>query len=281
MKKSERKQEVQAVLQADELLYQNKLMVKRVMNPDEPLGLVHSLSVVSNEILSNLTGATGRRSFPSLTKNRDVKHYKMYGVGNRSLVNVIYTDESKDKDKTQLLSTWQILSQTIWFMREKGIRMGRVKRITGSNDLATTMLFKQNQLLKLQFKRIAEDDLKQAIIAKPGYTLVMVFDSFNLLEETVNQHNNQFVEAIRDGCFLISISNVQDFEVMKGLMLSVTSDDETKVEVAHLKDITTVNQVDFKQATTPNNGMINQLNWEYDSAITNKITKTKQKEESL
>lgn len=277
MKKSERKKEVQAVLQSDELLYQNKLTVKRIMNPDEPLDLVQSLGVVSNEVLSNLTGATGRRSFSSLTKNRNVKHCKIYGAGNRSLVNAIYTDE----DKNQLLSTWQILGQAMWLMREQGMRMGRVKRITGSNDLATTMLLGQNQLLQLQFRRITEKDWKQPITAKPGYTLVMVFDSFNFLETTVNQHNNQFGKAINDGCFLISISNVQDFEVMKGLILSVTNDDEAKVKVTHLTDITTVNQVDFKKSTTPDNGLINQLNWEYDSAITNRTTKIKQKEESL
>ena len=277
MKKEERKQKVEATIQSDELLYQNKLTVKRIMMSDEPLHLVQSLGIGSKEILTNLTGSTGRRSFPSLIKNKNVKHCKIYGVSNRSFVNAFYTGEVN----SSLLAHWQLLGQAMWFMREKGVRLGKVERIANSNDLATNMLFRNNVQFKLHIKHITEENLDQPITTKPGYTLVMVFDSFSLLQTTVTQHNNQFFEAINAGCFLISITNVQDFEVIKGLVLSINNDGESKVEVTHLKDMFTVNQVEFKQVTTPDTGTVSQLNWEYDSAITNKTNKTNQKEEIL
>ncbi|MBS0955634.1 hypothetical protein [Lactiplantibacillus plantarum] len=271
MKKNERKEKLKSVLKSDELLYQNKPITKRVMNPDEPLKLVQQLETVSFEVLGNLTGSSGRRAFYSLLKNKGIKRQRTYGVGNRNIVNAIY---SKNIDN-QALVDWQLLGQSMWFLREKGMQLGAVSRLEDSDDLITNMIFNQDKLLKLQFKHITDSSLSQPITAKSGYTLVLVFDSFGLLETTVNQHNNQFMQAINDGCFLISISKVQDFEVVKGLILSVVDDDKLQIAVTHVQDMATVNQVNFKQVTTPDFGTITQLNWEYDEALNhNKVAKT-------
>lgn len=215
MTKKERQVKVQNNLAKNELLYDGKLHIKRVMQPSELFGLSHSLGSSSREILSNLTGGSNQRALKSLIKSKTLKVRQTNGIGNRWSFGGLYVD----KLDTSLLTNWFMLSKAVWFMREKGLRLGQFSRMKDSLDLETVASFDGKAINKLQFKVV--DDLTTNISPEQGRTLVAVFPSFELMAEAINEHRNLFTKPIEDGCLMLCIRQVEDFETIQGAPILV------------------------------------------------------------
>lgn len=262
MTKKERQVKVQNNLAANELLYDGKLHIKRVMNPSELFELSRSLGSCNREILSDLAGGVNQHSLKSLIKSNVLKTKRTFGIGSSRAFNGLYTD----KLDTGLLENWFMLSKAAWFMREKGLRLGKFSRIKDSLDLETVASFDGKTINKLQLKVV--DDLTTNIGSEQGRTLVAVFPSFELMAEAINEHRNLFTKPIEDGCLMLCIRQVEDFETIQGYALTVKNQNGKSVaKLTSIEDNQSLALLDFKQATQPTGGIINQLNWEYGEAL--------------
>jgi len=269
MTKEERKSELQQKLEANELLYDGVLGVKRVMNTSELAELSQALGSSNREMLNNFVGGSNQHALKSLIKSNALKVKRTYGIGNRRAFNGLYT-EKLDND---LLDNWFMLSKVVWFLREKGLRLGKVSRLKDTQDLQATVSFDDKTVSKLQFKVV--DDLTKPISADPGYTLVAVFRSFDLMAESINSHRDLLANPIEDGCLMVCLRQVEDFETILGYSLGVQEkDDESSISLGSIVNRQSLDEVDFKQCVKSPSNTVTQLDWEYDEALRRNTTKT-------
>lgn len=267
MLKKERQEQLEQKLATNELLYQNGQNIKRVKGADELTDLVNQLGSVNREMLGNLLGGVNQHALKSLLKSKVLKSKRAYGIGGQRVFNALYVNELD----TGLLANWFLLSKGAWFLRKKGLRLSRFKRINDSSDLESAVSFDDKTINQLQFKTVT-DELTEKVIVKPNHTLVLVFSSLELMADMINNHNNFFTSAILDGCLTISIRQAEDSEVLTGYVLSTKQqDDGETLQLTNIDDSNGLHNINFKNGYEPVENIINQINWEYDEALKRKL----------
>ncbi|BDZ29992.1 hypothetical protein RA086_02300 [Lactiplantibacillus sp. WILCCON 0030] len=263
MKKSDRQAIVSKKLGKNELLYTNKLGVKRIMGQDELLNLVMNLGTVSNEVLANLTANNGVHVFQSLFKNEAIKKRRVYGIAGHRVQNAIFPQQVD----LSVLEHWTILSKAIWFLREKGVKLGRVIRV--DNDLQAVATFDNQHLVHLQFKLINDDNMTDKPVINDGNAMVAVFESYELMAEVLNKHADKYLNAIINGCIVMCLRRRQDFDTIEGYILITTKvDGKYQLKLQPIVTIDDLVRTNFKLMTEPTGNELEQLEWEYDEALT-------------
>lgn len=262
MKKIDRQNLVLKKLGKNELLYTNKLSVKRIMGQDELLNLVMNLGTVSNEVLSNLTANNGVHAFSSLYKNEVVKKKRVYGIAGHHVQNAIFTQ----KIDLSALNHWTMLSQAIWFLREKGVKLDRVTR--ANDDLQTLATFDDQHLVHLQFKLVDDDNVTNKPAINGGNTMVAVFESYELMAKVLNKHADKYLDEILNGCIVMCLRQRQDFNTIEGYTLTATEvDGKYQLKLRPIVTVDDLAKTSFKLINKPAGNELDQLKWEYDEAL--------------
>ncbi|AUV71129.1 hypothetical protein [Lactiplantibacillus plantarum] len=271
MNKIERQANFESQLASNELMYDKKLHVKRVPGNGELFELSRSLESSSREILSNLTGSFGQHTLASLLKTKTLNQQRVFGIGGTRVFNAFYTN----KVNSELLTNWLVLSRAAWFLREKGVRLGQFSRIKATNDLETVASMDGQTLAKLQFK-VIDDDQTTPIVMEPGHTLVALFKSFESMVIAINQQRDRYSKQLLDGCLMLCLRQVEDFQTIQGYSLNVIKkDDRNVINPVGIDNSESVRKIQFKQSTKPVDDIISQLNWQYDEALSRKMKTVK------
>lgn len=178
-------------LKEGELLFNHTSMKrsKRVLEVDELISLISEGRGISRKALMLLTGNMLRNNLQDLETTKKVKVKEVAEISYRKPQKVYYTAK---KLSITAVKQMELLSYGVWYLREKGLKIGRITTKEDGNLIATAVI-DNNTYSILEFvglnqrnyiRKLASVDLSGQ---KTIYQTVLVIDSRELMLE-INEH---------------------------------------------------------------------------------------------